>query len=213
MPKLLDITGEKYGKLTVIERAKNSKCNRVQWLCECECGKHTVVTSNGLRTGKTRSCGCLYGEDYAKHSLSRTRQYSIFRGMYLRCYEPSSPSYKWYGAEGVRICDEWLEDFKSFYNWSLKSGYKDDLTIDRIDNTKDYSPENCKWSDRYEQARNQRSLSRGTSGVRGVKWNAARRKWEVSLSYKGKRHYLGLYENLEEAVNIRKEAENKYWNV
>lgn len=164
MPKLIDLTGQKFGRLTVVERHDLKR-----WKCKCDCGNTTFSDGYQLRKGITQSCGCyqkeLCGNQHRKHGFTRTRLYRIYYKMKERCYKPSNDNYKYYGALGITICDEWLNDFKSFADWAIANGYTDKLTIDRINNEKGYSPDNCRWATMKEQAANQRK--RGT--VYGIK--------------------------------------------
>ena len=149
----IDLTGQKFGKLTVITRDESRK-GRAYWICKCECGNTTVVPSCDLRSGHTQSCGCKWFESHnAKHKMKHTRIYSIWCGMRKRCYDPKDKVYQRYGAEGITVCHEW-NNFLTFYQWSIENGYTDELTIDRIDNKKGYSPDNCRWSTHTEQNRN-----------------------------------------------------------
>lgn len=163
MPKLIDLTGQRFGRLTVIERAISKGKNTV-WFCQCDCGNTTVSDGYQLRNGITLSCGCYHkefcGDAHRKHGFTRTRLYRIYYKMKERCYKPSNDNYKYYGALGITICDEWLNDFRTFADWALANGYKDNLTIDRKDNSKGYSPDNCRWITIQAQQKNRRK--RGT---------------------------------------------------
>ena len=154
MSKLKDLTGQKFGKLTVIERAENDKRGNVQWLCECECGKKKVIRGYQLTNSKTKSCGCLVGHNNGVHYKTRTRLFNIWASMKQRCSDKNSNNYKNYGAKGVKVCDEWQNNFVAFSNWAKANGYNDKLTIDRIDNKKGYEPSNCRWVDMKTQQRN-----------------------------------------------------------
>lgn len=152
MGKFIDLTGQKFGKLTVLEYIGNKK-----WRCECDCGNIKDIYSNNLRNGLTRSCGCLYKDaaiKRSKHGKSNTRLYHIWMRMKQRCYYEKSNRYKSYGGRGITVCDEWLNDFQVFYTWAMDNGYRDDLTIERIDVNGNYEPNNCKWSTNLEQQRN-----------------------------------------------------------
>jgi hypothetical protein len=156
-----DLTGERFGRLLVLMRVENSKNKKSQWLCKCDCGKEVKITVDKLNSGVTRSCGCLHNELLMErsrtHGLSHTRLFSIWCGMKSRCYNSHQPRYNDYGGRGIIICDEWFNDFKAFYDWGMANGYQDNLSIDRINNDKGYSPDNCRWADSDEQQRNKRS--------------------------------------------------------
>ena len=187
----IDIVGLKYGRLTVLQkdgiRAKPCGKTNIYWLCKCDCGNYATASTSDLRSGNTKSCGCLKKEnafkvgnkpkmkheqsrkmkDYNKteyfhnqskmHGYSRTRLYNIWQAMKTRCYNPNHRHYKDYGARGIRVCTEWEHDFLAFRKWALENGYAENLSIDRIDNNGNYEPSNCKWTSSKEQSNNKRT--------------------------------------------------------
>lgn len=158
------LVGDRFGRLTVVERAENyispQGQARKRWSCKCDCGNMVTVLSGALVSGDTRSCGCLQKEiaktTFTKHGTWGSRLYKIWASMKSRCYNKKCTSYKWYGEKGVTICDEWLNDCGAFSNWAMANGYKDDLTIDRIDPYGNYEPSNCRWITLAEQQLNKR---------------------------------------------------------
>ena len=157
-----DITGQRFGKLVALESYKSDKNNRWHWKCLCDCGNTTIVSGTNLRTGVTKSCGCIVKERMKKlnltHNLSASRIYHIHRGILARCNNPNEPSYKDYGGRGITVYDEWLT-FAGFYEWATFSGYDEEkkLSLDRIDNDGNYCPENCRWATPKEQCNNKRT--------------------------------------------------------
>ena len=181
MSKLIDLTGMKFNRLTVVSRAENAKGGITRWNCICECGNTVVVRGHNLKNGSVKSCGC-YKPKRGKHQMTGTRLYRIWRAMRSRCYLETNPRYKDYGGRGICVFSEWNNDFQSFYNWSISNGYGENLTIDRIDNDGNYEPSNCRWISYSEQDNNKRSCLKLT--YNGKTQNL--RQWcdELGLDYK-----------------------------
>jgi len=165
--KYNDLTGNKYGRLTVIEYLGKNKQYDSIWRCICDCGTEITVRAGVLLNGHTQSCGCLQisrtRESHITHGLSRdengkrTKLYHVWDGLKQRCYNPKSPFYSYYGGKGIVLCDEWL-NYKAFHAWAMSHGYKDGLSIERERINGIYEPDNCSWIPKSHQARN-RSMS------------------------------------------------------
>lgn len=179
-----DLTNKVFDRLTVIEfshKDKGSNGNyKYFWKCKCECGNEVIRRADGLKDREIKSCGC-YRKEITQHNFkvnnpnkthgkTNTRLYKIYSKMKERCYYEKYPEFYLYGGRGISICDEWLNDFMSFYNWSIQNGYDDSLSIDRKDANGNYEPSNCRWADDIAQANNKRN--------------------NIKLTYNGKTHTL-----------------------
>lgn len=154
-----NLPGDKYNRLTLIAEVPGQTCQASwrRWLCKCDCGsgKERVVQINNLRSGSTNSCGCLQAEGIPRHGMSHTPTYNIWAGVTQRCTNPNHKQWANYGGRGIRMCDRWRNSFEAFL--ADMGERPEGLTLDRVDNSRDYSPENCAWSTYTQQNRNKRS--------------------------------------------------------
>ena len=162
----LDISGQRFGRLTAVKNlgSNHGRCNI--WLCKCDCGNEVKIPTDSLRSGNTKSCGCLRDELIshvnAKHNKSKcNRLYNVWVGMRQRCNDKNHKSYANYGGRGISVCDEW-SDYLKFEKWAVENGYNEsaqygECTIDRIDVNGNYEPNNCRWVDLLTQSLNKRN--------------------------------------------------------
>lgn len=155
MANMKNIEGQRFGRLVALERYGVTETRYVLWLCKCDCGNEVAIRGDHLRKGRRVSCGCKWkkdnGDGRTKHPL-----YGVWCGIKRRCKDKRRKDYKNYGGRGIKVCKEWIEDPFSFYNWAENNGYKEGLTIDRIDVDGNYCPGNCRWVTRKENCRNTR---------------------------------------------------------
>lgn len=170
-----DLQGKKFGRWTVISFVEGSDPSK--WICKCDCGKTKEVLASNLKRGLTLSCGCGKGEaikdKVTVHGQSNSRLYRIWLNMRKRCSYTKNDNFKRYGAKGIRVCEEWKNDFEAFLLWSKSNGYSEGLSLDRINNDLGYAPNNCRWVSVKEQQNN--------------------RKDNVLILYKGKKQTLSKW--------------------
>lgn len=158
-----DMIGKKFNRLYVVSRTdKNKNCN-VMYLCKCDCGNTIITRGYSLISGHTKSCGCFAKDSaskrFFKHGDSFERLYSIWRDMNFRCANENYKNWARYGGRGIKICDDWKNDYLAFKKWATSNGYEESLTLDRKNNDGNYEPLNCRWVTMKEQANN-RSTNR-----------------------------------------------------
>lgn len=178
----INLAGQRFGQLTVIEESGRIR-KEVAWKCKCDCGNYVTVAGYNLRSGHTRSCGCYMKEKAIsvnkRHGLYGTRIHGIYTNMKTRCYNPNYYLFNRYGGRGITVCDEWLGEngLLRFWEWSEKNGYDSNKSIDRINNDKGYSPDNCRWVTMKDQ-QNNRTNNRVVE-VSGV--SKTMKQWSESL--------------------------------
>lgn len=160
--KVSDLLGQRFGDLVVVEYLGLGKHNKHYWRCVCDCGGENTLATYRLtnNTQPTKSCGCRRAEnlkgnrfDGTKHGLHKHKLYAIRGNMLQRCYNPSSQRFMYYGLKGISVCQDWQDSFEAFYDWAMSNGYKEGLSIDRIDSGGNYEPSNCQWVTVSENSR------------------------------------------------------------
>ena len=212
MGDFVDLTGQKFGRFIVIKRLENNKFHKATFLCLCECGNERVVVSGSLKSGNSKSCGCLSIEKPSrlKHGKSKSSVYIAWTGILDRCTNPNIHSFSHYGGRNITVCDRWKESFENFYE-DMGEKPSPNHSIDRIDVNGNYEPSNCRWANKKDQAINQRIRKDNTSGIRGVTWDKSRNMWSATIGNNNKLIRIGHFNDLSDAITARKEAELKYW--
>ena len=196
-----DMTPKLIGEIFRKYATKKSTKKSIFGLFECQyCGKEFECATKSIKSGHTKSCGCLNG---TKHGLRNHRFYKKWSQMLRRCTNPKDAAYKDYGGRGISVCEDWL-DIRNFVDWcDLTHPNQEGYTLDRINNDKGYSPENCRWVDKSTQAINRRMRRTNTSGFVGVGFNKSKGKWEASLKLNNIYKYIGRFNTIEEAAQAR----------
>lgn len=206
----MDLTGNTYNRLTVIEEVL-PRTGGSKWLCKCTCGNTKVVRAASIKNGSCKSCGCLHIEAnksmFTKHGEYKCKLYAVHQAMIRRCTTKTNKVYPLYGGRGIAVHPTWF-DYATFKEWATSAGYKEGLTLDRIDTNGSYSPENCHWVDSMYQARNRRALKCKSSNYIGVHWDSSRQKWMASIGISNKTISLGRFLLEEDAAKAR----DKYIN-
>ena len=205
--KLIDLTGERFGRLTVLERDTNQDQSRsVYWKCLCDCGNEVSVRSRSLRNGDTKSCGCLQqetrsqtGKRNKKHECQDRKLQAIWRTMKHRCSSPKHNRYRNYGGKNIHVCEEW-QDFDVFAQWALSHGYQHGLTIDRINVNSSYTPDNCRFVTSKEQANNK--TTNKWVEYNGEKYTVAKLADKIGMKYTTLNERLRHGWSIDDAVSI-----------
>ncbi len=206
MGKFIDRTGNRFGRLVVIENAGRNNLKKVLWKCQCDCGKFVICTAGSLVTKNSLSCGCYFKEKVTKHGGHKKSSYNTWRAMMRRCNNPLDKDYPRYGAIGVKVCDQWHDYLKFEKDMGEPTGAE---TLDRINCYGDYTLKNCRWASLSTQARNVRVRKNSASGHIGVR--PRQEKWYAEITAKNKKFYSKVCSSIEEAVAERKKLEVLHW--
>lgn len=202
--RIKDLSGKKFNMFTIKGLSDKRDYNGGPlWICECECGN--IKYYRTVRAKNTISCGCINSSNITNRFK---REYETWKNIKQRCHNPKNPKYYQYGARGIEVCERWRKNFFDFLR-DMGERPKGNYSIERIDNNKGYSSDNCKWATTREQSLNKRKNKNNTSGYTGV--TARRGKWMARIENKGVKHYLGTFDNIDDAIEARKDAELKYY--
>lgn len=205
MPKFIDRTGQRFGKLVVIGQAGRNNLKKVLWKCRCDCGNEVNVVAGSLVTGNTETCGCVIPN--FKHGGWNKSSYNSWRAMVRRCVNPNDKDYKRYGAKGITVCQEWMDYVNFVRDMGEPSGTE---TLDRINPAGNYEPSNVRWASPTVQARNIKVPKSNKTGVTGVLFH--NKKYYASITVQKKKYYSKVFDTIEEAAAARKELEIIYWS-
>lgn len=210
--KIYELTGQKFGRLEVISKhPEKNKHGQSQWNCVCDCGTEVIVRTNALVQGHKQSCGCLVKELSSQrnrtHGMRDKPIYRVYDCMKKRCYNKAHDNYHLYGERGIGICQQWLENSCSFFDWAFANGYKEGLQIDRIDPEKGYSPENCRFLNRTCNGLNKRAY--GKSGALGLQ-EKPDGSYQALIGLKGKGYSLGYSRSAPDLLKKRNGFVNSF---
>lgn len=209
-PPRCDLSGHRFGRLVAIRDAGRDAGHHRLWLCQCDCGQETTVSTNRLRTGNTKSCGCLYREAHTTHGATRggrrTVEFTAWSHMLRRCNDHRHPQFKDYGGRGIRVCARW-DDFAAFAA-DMGPRPSPKHSLDRIDVNGNYDPSNCRWATKDVQQHNRRPKS--NTGHRGVSWHSRDKSYVWSVTRRGDAR-RGRSKTLSEAVAARDSAEQELY--
>lgn len=199
MPNRLDITGKKYGKLTVSHFSHISKYGKSMWVCECSCGNKRNIQGSSLINGLSTSCGCnrinLLVKRSKTHGKSRTKEHNIWKSMRMRCLNPKDSSYSGYGGRGIKVCKRWLK-FENFYE--DMGNNPPGTSLDRKNNNKGYSKSNCRWATIFEQNNNRRSSI--FIEYKGERMTIAQWSNKLKINYHKLRYWIKKGNKLEQLI-------------
>lgn len=211
MAKIQNISGKKFGRLTAKEYMYTEKGKSSTWLCFCKCGEEIPVELTSLRNGNTQSCGCLRLERLRRknttHNKSHTTEYYAWDNMKRRCLNEQHPEYSNYGGRGIGVSKEWINSFEVFFSDMGEKPNKK-FSLDRIDNSKGYCKENCRWADGSTQATNQRDPENKTTGIKNISYDKRDSLYNVAITRKGQR-YRKSFKELEDAVKWKEKILKK----
>ena len=215
MGKFIDLTGQKFERLLVIERSGTGSTGQAIWKCKCDCGKEVNVLSDNIKRGYTVSCGCYHAEKMIKHGHTKgkkTVEYIAWESMKRRCSDENHPEYHHYGGKGITVCERWIHSFENFLEDMGKKTSKNH-SLDRIFGNGNYEPSNCRWATGSQQSINQKIRNTNTSGHKGISWEKRRGSWIAKITINYKSIHLGQFDNIEDAIEARRKAEIKYHNA
>ena len=204
-----DLKGIVFGKLLVLESCGKGKDKHYYSKVRCECGKEYLVPDSELICGRRKGCRKCCKKT---HGMTNTKLFNIWQSMKQRCNDKNSDKYCFYGERNIKVCDEWMNNFMNFYNWAINNGYKNTLTIDRIDVNGNYEPSNCRWVDMKTQANNKRNNR--FVDYKGQKYTIAELSEKFNINYSCLFYRIQNGWDIEKAVSTKpKKGRNQYEKI